>query len=101
MVTKSSNPNFLPEIFIKVNIINFTVTFEGLQEQLLAMVVKNEREEVERQRDENIIKMAEYNKRITESELNILRLLEKTNAEKILDDVELIETLETSKVASQ
>jgi hypothetical protein len=65
------------------------------------MVVKNEREEVERQRDENIIKMAEYNKRITESELNILRLLEKTNAEKILDDVELIETLETSKVASQ
>jgi|JI6StandDraft_1071083.scaffolds.fasta_scaffold12359_5 dynein heavy chain len=48
MVTKASNPNFLPEIFIKVNIINFTVTFEGLQEQLLAMVVKNEREEVEK-----------------------------------------------------
>lgn len=39
--TKIANPNFLPEIFIRVNIINFTVTFEGLQEQLLATVVKH------------------------------------------------------------
>lgn len=38
---------------------------------------------------------------VSESELNILRLLEKTDAEKILDDVELIETLETSKTASR
>lgn len=44
MFTKVANPNFLPEIFIRVNIINFTVTFEGLQEQLLANVVKHERE---------------------------------------------------------
>jgi dynein heavy chain len=39
--TKLSNPNFLPEIFIRANIINFTVTFNGLEEQLLAMVVKH------------------------------------------------------------
>ena len=41
MFTKISNPNFLPEIFIRVNIINFTVTFDGLKEQLLATVVKH------------------------------------------------------------
>lgn len=46
MFTKIANPNFLPEIFIRVNIINFTVTFEGLQEQLLASVVKHEREQI-------------------------------------------------------
>lgn len=46
MFTKTANPNFLPEIFIRVNIINFTVTFEGLKEQLLATVVKHEREEI-------------------------------------------------------
>ena len=46
MFTKLANPNFLPEIFIRVNIINFTVTFDGLKEQLLASVVKHEREEI-------------------------------------------------------
>ena len=58
------NPNFLPEIFIRTNIINFTVTFNGLEEQLLAMVVKHEREEVEKQRDENIVLMGECNKKL-------------------------------------
>jgi len=41
------NPAYLPEVFIKVNIINFTVTFEGLEDQLLADVVKNEEPEIE------------------------------------------------------
>lgn len=35
-----ANPHYLPAIFIQVNIINFTVTFDGLQEQLLSAVVK-------------------------------------------------------------
>ena len=32
MTTKIPNPQYLPDIFIKSNVINFTVTFEGLQE---------------------------------------------------------------------
>ena len=32
MTTKLANPHYLPEIFIKTTIINFTVTFEGLNE---------------------------------------------------------------------
>ena len=35
-----SNPHYLPAVYIQVNIINFTVTFEGLQEQLLSAVVR-------------------------------------------------------------
>lgn len=46
LATKIPNPNYLPEIFNKVNVINFTVTEFGLEEQILAMVVRNEREEV-------------------------------------------------------
>ncbi len=49
ITTKLPNPAYLPEVFIKVNyiykqvnIINFTVTFDGLEDQLLADVVKNE-----------------------------------------------------------
>jgi dynein heavy chain len=37
-----SNPNYLPEIYIKVTVINFSITFEGLKDQLLGDVVKFE-----------------------------------------------------------
>lgn len=47
ITTKIPNPHYLPEVFIKVNIINFTVTFDGLEDQLLADVVKNEQPEIE------------------------------------------------------
>lgn len=42
LTTKHSNPNYFPEVFIKTNVINFLVTFEGLQDQLLIDVVKLE-----------------------------------------------------------
>ena len=47
ITTKMPNPNYLPEMFIKVTVVNFTVTFEGLEDQLLADVVKLERPEIE------------------------------------------------------
>ena len=38
MTTKMSNPHYLPEVCIKVTIINFTVTKQGLEDQLLRYV---------------------------------------------------------------
>jgi len=32
ITSKLPNPNFLPEVYIKTNVINFTVTFEGLDD---------------------------------------------------------------------
>lgn len=55
MTTKMPNPNYTPEVCIKVTLINFTVTQEGLEEQLLADVVVKERPEVEKKRDEIIV----------------------------------------------
>jgi len=40
MTTKLANPHYLPDICIKVTLINFTVTLEGLEDQLLVEVVK-------------------------------------------------------------
>jgi dynein heavy chain len=39
ITTKLSNPKYLPEIYIKVTVINFSITFEGLKDQLLGDVV--------------------------------------------------------------
>ena len=35
-----SNPHYLPAVYIQANIINFTVTLDGLKEQLLSAEVK-------------------------------------------------------------
>ena len=48
-MTKKPNPDYLAEVFIKVNVINFTATFDGLNDQLLAKVVFNERPEIEKE----------------------------------------------------
>jgi dynein heavy chain len=45
----------LPETCIKLTVINFSITFEGLEEQMLVDVIKNEEPEVEEQRDSLII----------------------------------------------
>ena len=37
MTSKMSNPHYLPEVCIKVTIINFTVTRSGLEDQLLRL----------------------------------------------------------------
>jgi len=45
--TKMSNPDFLPEVFIRVAVINFTVNESGLEEQLLAEVIEKIMPELE------------------------------------------------------
>ena len=37
MTSKMANPHYLPEVCIKVTIINFTVTRSGLEDQLLRL----------------------------------------------------------------
>ena len=51
MTSKMPNPHYIPEICIKVTLINFTVTMDGLQQQLLGDVVVAEKPEVEEKRD--------------------------------------------------
>jgi hypothetical protein len=39
MTTKLRNPHYAPEVSVKVSLLNFFVTSEGLEEQLLGTVV--------------------------------------------------------------
>lgn len=45
--TKLSNPHYKPEIQAQTTLINFTVTRDGLEDQLLGEVVKAERPDLE------------------------------------------------------
>lgn len=50
--TKLANPHYKPEMQAQTTLINFTVTRDGLEEQLLAEVVKVERPDLEKLRSE-------------------------------------------------
>ncbi|KAJ3183889.1 Dynein heavy chain 6, axonemal [Geranomyces variabilis] len=99
ITTKLSNPHYLPEVCIKVTIINFTVTNVGLEGQLLADVVRLERPELEEQRNSLIVNIAADRKALKDIEERILKLLFNSEGN-ILDDEELINTLNQSKVTS-
>lgn len=100
MTTKLPNPHYLPEVFIKMTIINFTVTFMGLEEQLLGDVVIREKPEVERERDNLIVKMDSDTNTLVNIEGMILKLLSESTEEEILDQDNLIIILENSKNTS-
>lgn len=99
ITTKMPNPHYLPEVCIKVTIINFTVTNVGLEGQLLADVVKLERPELEQQRSSLIINISNDKKQLKDIEEKILKMLFNSQGN-ILDDEELISTLNKSKITS-
>ena len=99
MHTKLANPHYPPEIQAEATLINFTVTEEGLGDQLLTLVVSKERPDLARKKTELIQTMNEYKIKLKELEDDLLYRL--ANAEgDILANVTLIENLETSKKIS-
>ncbi|PZC80020.1 hypothetical protein B5X24_HaOG215489 [Helicoverpa armigera] len=100
LTTKLANPHYLPEICIQVTLVNFTVTLSGLEDQLLADVVRLERPDLEIQRTELIVRINTDKATLLEIEDKILRLLYASTGN-ILDDEELIETLNESKETSE
>eukprot|EP00741_Cyanophora_paradoxa_P000409 tig00000404_g400.t1 len=99
MTTKLANPHYLPEVCIKVTIINFTVTLRGLEDQLLGNVVRFERPDLENQKNHLVVTMAGDKKQLKDLEDKILRLLSQSEGN-ILDDVVLINTLSDSKLTA-
>ncbi|XP_047430741.1 dynein axonemal heavy chain 6 [Mugil cephalus] len=100
MTTKMANPHYLPEVCIKVTIINFTVTKSGLEDQLLSDVVRLESPHLEQQRNELIVRINADRNQLKDIEDRILKLLF-TSEGNILDNEELVQTLQESKVTSE
>ncbi|CUG87367.1 Hypothetical protein, putative, partial [Bodo saltans] len=97
MTTKLINPHYIPEIMVKVTLLNFFITPAGLEDQLLGVVVGQERKELELRKNDLVQKNAEMKAEIADIQKTILRKLEEVQGD-ILDDEELIKYLDQSKI---
>ncbi|XP_065540385.1 dynein axonemal heavy chain 3 [Lathamus discolor] len=94
------NPHYLPEVAVKVCLINFVITPLGLQDQLLGIVTAEEKPELEEKKNKLIIESAANNKQLKEIEDKILEILS-TSEGNILEDETAITVLSSSKVLSE
>jgi dynein heavy chain len=99
ITTKIANPHFLPAVYIKVNVINFTVTPKGLEEQMLCDVVMIENPKLESDKNANLENMTKFKKILAQKESEILESLNNP-VEALLDTSDFVDQLKDSKQTS-
>lgn len=99
LTTKLANPHYTPEISTKATIVNFCVKQQGLEDQLLGTVVRKERPELELQKNDLVVAVAAGKRKLVQLEDTILYMLS-TASGSLLDDEELVLTLQSSKTTS-
>ncbi|CAE7517637.1 DNAH7, partial [Symbiodinium microadriaticum] len=99
ITSKLRNPHYLPEVSVKVTLLNFMITPEGLEDQLLGIVVSQERPDLEAQRNNLIVESAENKRILKEIEDRILHIMSSSSGN-ILEDETAIQTLKDSKTLS-
>lgn len=72
ITTKLSKPHYSPEVCVKVTMLNFMVTEEGLTDQMLNMVVTHEEPNKMKAYNDAIVKKAANKKKMNELEDKIL-----------------------------
>uniref|UniRef100_A0A2R9C426 Dynein axonemal heavy chain 7 n=1 Tax=Pan paniscus TaxID=9597 RepID=A0A2R9C426_PANPA len=96
ITTKLRNPHYLPETSVKVTLLNFMITPEGMQDQLLGIVVAQERPDLEEEKQALILQGAENKRQLKEIEDKILEVLSSSEGN-ILEDETAIKILSSSK----
>ncbi|XP_047526088.1 dynein beta chain, ciliary-like isoform X1 [Pieris napi] len=94
--TKLANPHYQPEMQAQCTLINFTVTKDGLEEQLLGEVVKAERPDLERLRAGLTKQQNDFKITLKSLEDDLLKRLSSAGPD-ILSDSALVINLETTK----
>uniref|UniRef100_A0A8C4DY39 Dynein axonemal heavy chain 3 n=1 Tax=Dicentrarchus labrax TaxID=13489 RepID=A0A8C4DY39_DICLA len=100
MTTGLRNPHYLPEVAVKVCLLNFMITPQGLQDQLLGLVAAKEKPELEEKKNQLILESAANNKQLKEIEDKILKVLSSSEGN-ILEDETAIKVLSSSKILSE
>ncbi|CAK0818714.1 unnamed protein product [Prorocentrum cordatum] len=99
--SKLPNPHYRPEIAAQCTIINFIVTPEGLEDQILALVVNVEKPELEQQKQALVRRQNEFKVTLASLEDDLLSQLSAADPATILDNLPLIEGLEKTKQTSK
>ncbi|NWR75951.1 DYH9 protein, partial [Centropus unirufus] len=94
--TKLANPHFQPELQAQCTLINFTVTRDGLEDQLLAAVVNMERPDLEELKSELTKQQNGFKITLKTLEDNLLSRLSSASGN-FLGDTALVENLEITK----
>lgn len=98
--TKLRNPHYLPEVAVKVTLLNFMITPAGLQDQLLVSVVLEERPELAKEKEKLLVEGAEMAASLSKCENEILHVLSNSEGN-ILEDEAAVSALNNSKEVSQ
>ncbi|XP_036133658.1 dynein heavy chain 14, axonemal [Molossus molossus] len=97
--TEISNPHFPPSVYNFLTMINFTVTFQGLQDQLLSTILTHEVPHLENQRFQLLESISLDAMTLEELEEKTLNLLQNTKG-CVLDNEEIVDILRKSKITS-
>ncbi|XP_017878877.2 dynein heavy chain 3, axonemal [Ceratina calcarata] len=100
ITTRLRNPHYLPEVVVKVTLLNFMITPQGLQDQLLGIVVAKELPVLEERKNQLIVEAANNKRILKEIEDKILEVLSASEGN-ILEDETAITILSTSKMLSE
>ncbi|KAJ3159379.1 Dynein heavy chain 1, axonemal [Geranomyces michiganensis] len=100
ITTNLPNPHYSPEISATVTLLNFTLAANGLEDQLLAIVVANERPDLEEAKNQLTVNNAQMKRELKDIEDKILYLLSSVQGSPV-DDERLIDTLGASKETSE
>lgn len=90
------NPHYGPEIAAQTTLVNFSVTPEGLEEQLLSAVVGHEAADVQEKAAKLDAQLARYAVTLQQLEDDLLARLASSHGD-ILEDSSLVESLESTK----
>ncbi|CAM9220931.1 unnamed protein product [Bubo scandiacus] len=93
--TKLANPHYKPELQVQTTLINFTVTRDGLEDQLLAEVVSAERPDIKKSKSVLAKQQNCFKTELRQLEDDMLLSLSATQGS-FLDDSELVDKLKST-----
>ena len=99
VTTALPNPHYPPEISTKMTILNFTISLEGLTEQLRTFVLEKECPKEAEEKKNIVTQASEYSKKLQDQEDKILDILRSASGN-ILDNEAIVDALTSCKEVS-